>query len=257
METDLTQIPPEEIAPEAAEKPRRNLRWLYWLPLAFALGMALSYAVFSLPLRNQVSDLRVELASAQALLAQRQNAVPEEVTRYSVPLDDDPIYGPANAPITIIEFSDYECPFCRKWHTEVWPRLKETYGDQVRLVYRDFPLYGLHPNAEPAAEAANCAGEQGKYWEYNDALFNTSEGFSRATFDLLAAQLALDVDSFGTCLDEHRYRDEIIADYEYAANLGISSTPTFFINGLALVGAQPFEVFKQVIDMELAGEIPN
>jgi len=218
--------------------------------------MVVSYVLFSLPLRKQVNSLRIQLASAQAALEQ-QGAAPQQVKRYDVPLDNDPIYGPANAPITIIEFSDYECPFCRKWHNEVWPRIKTEYGDRVRLVYRDFPLYGLHANAESAALAANCAGEQGKYWEYNDALFATTERFSRDTYELLAAQLSLDIDSFKTCLDEERYQKEIQADYQYAAELGISSTPTFFINGLALVGAQPYEIFKQVIDMELNGEIPK
>ncbi|GAP08281.1 MAG TPA: DsbA family protein [Anaerolinea thermolimosa] len=257
MDTELPESSlPAGVPSETTAKPRRSLRWLYWLPLAFGLGMVLSYVLFSLPLRKQVNSLRIQLASAQAAL-EEQGAAPQQVKRYDVPLDNDPIYGPANAPITIIEFSDYECPFCRKWHNEVWPRIKTEYGDKVRLVYRDFPLYGLHANAESAALAANCAGEQGKYWEYNDALFATTERFSRDTYELLAAQLSLDVASFKTCMDEERYQNEIQADYQYAAELGISSTPTFFINGLALVGAQPYEVFKQVIDMELNGEIPK
>ena len=246
----------QDVAPAA--KPRRGLRWIYLLPVAFALGMALSYAIFVLPLREQVSQLRSELSIAQAQVADQAAVdVPENVQRYTVPIDDDPIYGPENAPITIIEFSDYECPYCRKWHAETWPLIKENYGDQVRLVYRDFPLYGLHANAAPAAEAANCANDQDSYWEFNDALFATELGLGRPTYEAVATELGLNLTDFNACLDDRRYQAEVEADYQYASELGVSSTPTFFINGLALVGAQPYEVFAQVIEMELNGEIPK
>jgi protein-disulfide isomerase len=246
----------QELAPAA--KPRRGLRWIYLLPVAFALGMALSYAIFVLPLRKQVSQLRSELSIAQSQVADQAAVnVPETVQRYAVPIDDDPFYGPADAPITIIEFSDYECPYCRKWHTETWPLSKENYGDLVRLVYRDFPLYGLHANAAPAAEAANCADDQDSYWAFNDALFATDQGLGRPTYVAVATELGLNVEEFNACLDDRRHQAEVEADYQYASELGVSSTPTFFINGLALVGAQPYEVFAQLIDMELNGEIPK
>ncbi len=264
MDTDFPPALPSEPEPAAPAaplpeaKPPRRLRWLYLLPVAFALGMALSYALFALPLRKQVSQLRSELTVAQSQAGNQAAAeVPQDVKRYDVPIDNDPIYGPADAPITIIEFSDYECPFCRKWHNETWPLIKQNYGDKVRLVYRDFPLYGLHANAESAAEAANCANEQDKYWEFNDALFSTELGLSRQTYESVAGSLGLDLTAFGQCLDDRRYKDEVEADYQWAANLGVSSTPTFFINGLALVGAQPYSVFEQVIQMELNGEIPK
>ncbi|MEK6221699.1 MAG: DsbA family protein [Chloroflexota bacterium] len=176
-------------------------------------------------------------------------------TRYDVPEDGNPAFGAEDAPITIIEFSDYECPYCSKWHNEVYSQLIEEYGDQIRFVYRDLPLTSIHPEAFPAAEAANCAGEQGEYWAYQDSLFTGgADILGQDTYRAYAVDLELDMESFEQCLEEHRYRDEIQADYDYAINLGIRSTPTFFVNGLALVGAQSFESFQQLIENELAAQ---
>ena len=133
----------------------------------------------------------------------------------------------------------------------------EAYGDKVRLVYRDFPLYGVHPNAESAAEAANCAGEQDQYYDFHNLLLSGQKEFGAETYSQYAQSLKLNMDTFKSCMDEHRYLAEVKADYEYASQLGVRSTPTFFVNGLAVVGAQPFEVFQQVIDLELAGKIPK
>ncbi len=176
------------------------------------------------------------------------------VVRYDVPVDDDPVIGAEDAVITIIEFSDYECPFCTKWHEEVFPKILAEYPTQVRIVYRDFPLENIHPNAIPAAEAANCAFEQGKFWEYHDLLFSGGKSLNRTTYMAYASQLNLNLETFADCLSSNKYEQEVLGDFEFAANLGVRSTPTFFINGIALVGAQPYEVFKQIIDGELNGE---
>lgn len=235
------------------------------LVIVFGLGLAAGYFIWARPLETKLAAANQALADAQvaanqqaaaAAAAQQAQTQPQEVKRYDVPIDDDPISGPETAQITIIEFSDYECPFCQKWQAEVLPRLREKYGDQVRLVYRDYPLIGLHDNAAPAAEAANCALDQGKYWEYHDMLFSNQKPLGRTTYERYAQSLGLNMNDFKACLDERRYQKEVEADYNYASELGVQSTPTFFINGLALVGAQPFEVFEQVIDMELAGQIP-
>ncbi len=195
--------------------------------------------------------------TANADTAAEEVTIPENIKRYDVPEDGDPSLGPANAEITIIEFSDFECPYCTKWQVEVWPEIQKAFPKQVRLVYRDFPLYGLHANAEAAAEAANCAGDQGAYWEYHDKLFGAESGLGTSAFNQYANELGLDAEKFSTCLESGLFKDEVKADYEYASNLGISSTPTFFINGIAVVGAQPFSVFQQIITKELAGEIPQ
>jgi protein-disulfide isomerase len=243
-------------AAEAAQPAKRNLRWLYALPVAFALGLIVGYFVFAQPLETKLAAAQKELTDLRAQ-ASAVDTPPTQVKRYDVPLGNNPIFGPSNAPITIIEFSDYECPFCKKWHEETWPQIQANYGDKVRLVYRDFPLLGLHENAEPSAQAAHCAGDQGKYWEYHNALFTSSPGLGRTVYDSLAKQLGLNMTTFDNCLDTNKYQKDIQDDYTYASNLGVSSTPTFFINGLALVGAQPYDVFKKVIDMELNGEIPK
>ncbi len=166
-------------------------------------------------------------------------------------LDDDPSLGPAGAPITIVEFSDFECPYCRKWQNEVWPQIQEAYEGQVRLVYRDFPLLSIHPGAVPAAEAANCAGEQDRYWEYHEVLFTTEASFSSESFHAFAEQIGLDRERFETCMAEATYRPEVAKDYQDGTTLGITGTPTFFVNGYRVVGALPFDSFKQVIDQAL------
>lgn len=225
------------------------------LPLAFVVGLAVGYLFWG---REAGSTPAASAPQAQAggETSPSQAQQPQEIRRYQVPEDDDPVFGPDDAPITIIEFSDYECPYCQRWHTQVWPRLLEAYPDQIRLVYRDFPLTNIHANATPAAAAANCAFEQNMYWEYNDLLFSGRFDLNKTGYQEIAAEIDLELDSFNECLESGRHNEEVMADFEYAANLGVSSTPTFFVNGIPVVGAQPFEVFSQLIDSELAGEIP-
>ena len=129
------------------------------------------------------------------------------------------------------------------------------YQGKIRFVYRDFPLTGIHAEASPAAEAADCAGEQGEYWPYHDKLFNGGLTLSSNTFIKYASDVDLDLDQFRNCINTNKYQDAVEDNYNFAYNLGISSTPTFFINGLAIIGSQPYSVFKQVIDQELAGQI--
>jgi protein-disulfide isomerase len=240
---------------------KRSHLYSVLLPLAFVAGLAFGFIFWGRDLSSETSKTQVAAVQQQDQPGEPANTQEAEPTpefrRYDVPEDDDPVLGPQDAPITIIEFSDYECPYCRKWHLEVWPQLQAAYGDQIRLVYRDFPLNSIHSNATPAAAAANCAHEQDMFWPFNEKLFEMELGLSRATYQTYAEELDLDMDAFNECLESGRYLEEVEADYEYAANLGIRSTPTFFINGIPLVGAQPFDVFKTVIEKELAGEIPQ
>jgi protein-disulfide isomerase len=216
--------------------------------LIFISGIGVGYIVWG---------RQIPQKAANADPAADEVTIPENIKRYDVPADDDPSLGPADAEITIIEFSDFQCPFCTKWQVEVWPEIQKAFPDQVRLVYRDFPLYGLHANAESAAEAADCAGEQGAYWKYHDKLFAAESGLGSDAFRQYAKDIGLDTEKFSSCLESGVYKDEVKADYEYASQLGVSSTPTFFINGIPVVGAQPFSVFQQIITKELAGEIPQ
>lgn len=256
------ETPDQSFTP--AEKPPRkdsllNLLWPLWLGGAFLAGGLLGYFFFARPLANELRAVKAELSALQAAAAAVPTPIPQQdkVIRYEIAVDDEPGYGPVDAPIVIVEFSDYECPFCRKWHVETWSQIEAKYSGQVRLVYRDFPLYGMHANAADAALAANCAGDQGKYWEFHNQLFIVDNPYSRSVYETIAGALALDMDAFHTCFDTGKYTDEIKEDYRFASELGVTSTPTFFINGLAVVGAQPFEVFDQLISMELAGQIPR
>jgi protein-disulfide isomerase len=247
--------------------PRQIILWAVSLLAAFVIGLGAGYLVWARPLETRLLAAEQVIAEGSAAAASAANAQQtaaaadqqagnQEVRRYNVPLNNNPILGSDSAPITIVEFSDYECPFCQRWHLEVFPKIKAKYGDQVRFVYRDFPLYNIHPNASPAAEAANCAGEQDRYWEYNEMLYSGNRSLSRASYEAYAQELSLNMADFTDCLEDDRQRKEVEEDYKFASELGVRSTPTFFINGLAVVGAQPFEVFQQIIDMELAGEIP-
>lgn len=175
--------------------------------------------------------------------------------RYKIPTEGFPSLGPKDAPIVIVEFSDFQCPYCKRFHQQTFEALMAAYPGKIRFVYRNLPLTTIHPEALPAAEASLCAHEQGAFWPYHDRLFQGELG--EAAYLRYAQELNLDVKRFQQCLQERRYRDFVEKDMEFAINLGVRSTPTFFINGIALVGAQPLEVFQDVIDRELAGEFPK
>lgn len=162
-----------------------------------------------------------------------------------------PSRGPEEAPITLVEFSDFECPFCYR----VLPTLEqveETYGDKVRIVFRQFPLNAIHSSAQVAAEASLCADAQGKFWEMHDAIFERRGKVQAEDLKSIAANLGLDTGAFDSCLDGREFRDEVEADVEAGRQAGVSGTPAIFINGRYLSGAQPFSVVSRVIDDELA-----
>ena len=172
-----------------------------------------------------------------------------EPPRFAASPDDDPSRGAPSAPITIVEFSDFQCPFCTRAEDTIDQVLAQ-YGDRVRLVFRDFPL-SIHPLAEGAAIAADCAREQGKYWEMNRALYANQSKLSAPDLAATAATLGLDVERFNACMASPESRAEVAKDTADGQALGISGTPTFFINGVMIVGARELEVFTRTIDREL------
>lgn len=179
--------------------------------------------------------------------------------RVQVSLDDDPQMGDKNAKVTIIEFSDFQCPFCGRFFAQTLPQLKSEYVDtgKVLLVYRDFPLDSIHPQATPAAVAAQCANEQGKFWEYHDKIFENQQSLSDASYKSWAAELGLNTNQFNQCYDSDKYLSEVTKDFQDGSNAGVSGTPTFYIGSpqkgyVEVVGAQPYSVFKQILDQELA-----
>jgi protein-disulfide isomerase len=157
--------------------------------------------------------------------------------------------GPKDAPVTIVEFSDFQCPYCARVLPAV-KKLEETYGDKLRVVFRHYPL-PIHPNAPKAAEAAACAQDQGKFWEMHDKLFSNQQKLQVADLKAAAAELSLDPQVFGQCLDSAQHEALWHADQEQGNAYGVSGTPAFFINGRFLSGAQPYENFSQVVDDEL------
>lgn len=175
-----------------------------------------------------------------------------ERPKIDVSVDDDPAQGDKNAPITLIEFSEFQCPYCKKTRPTL-DKILSTYAGKVRYVFRDFPL-GFHDQAKMVANAANCANEQGKYWDYNKHLWDM-QGQGKFTIEklkALAAELKFDTGKFNSCADSNKYFSEIEKDIQDGAAAGVSGTPAYFINGKFLSGAQPFENFKQIIDEELA-----
>lgn len=169
--------------------------------------------------------------------------------RVDVSADDDPSKGPDDAPVTIVEFADFQCGYCGR-SRETTTQIIAAYPEQVRFVYRDFPI-DKHPRALFMAQAANCAADQGKYWEYYDLLFDTPRKTSDDDMKAHAASLQLDAAAFATCYDSKKYEEEVNKDLEDGAAVGVSGTPAFFVNGRMVTGAQPFEAFAQIIDDEL------
>jgi protein-disulfide isomerase len=161
-----------------------------------------------------------------------------------------PEIGGKEAPVTIVEFSDFQCPFCGRAEPTL-KQVRDKYGDKIRLVYLDFPL-GIHDHAIDAASAGRCAGEQGKFWPYHDAMFADQSKLKSDDLKADAKKLGLDTAKFNDCLDKGKYKTAIEADMAQGRDLGVDGTPAFFINGRPLTGAQPFEKFQSTIDDELA-----
>ncbi|MBI3273586.1 MAG: DsbA family protein [Candidatus Colwellbacteria bacterium] len=186
--------------------------------------------------------------------------VPDRPVKVSVSADNDAFLGNKNAPVEIIEFSDFQCPFCRTFWRDTLPLIKSEYIDtgKAKFVYRDFPLQ-FHPSAMPAAQSAECAREQGKFWEMHDKIFGEEDKKSTTgtvQFDVSdlkkwAGQIGLDTGKFNSCLDSGKYAKEVEKDYSDGSAAGVSGTPSVFVNGQIVVGAQPFSAFKSLIDSEL------
>jgi protein-disulfide isomerase len=176
---------------------------------------------------------------------------PPTAAPINIKISGAPVRGAANAPVTIVEFSDFECPFCKQSHPTLIQVLKR-YPGKVKLVYRDFPLDMIHPQARQAAEAARCAHDQMKFWEYHDVLFTQAPKLAADDLKRYAVQANLDVAKFDACLSTGIHKAAVQRDIEEGTRLGVTGTPAFYINGRPLHGNQPVEVFTRVIEEELA-----
>lgn len=176
----------------------------------------------------------------------------EELSVVAVAHDKRPSRGPPDAQVILVEFTDYECPFCAQHFRQTYRALLESYDGRLKYVVRNFPLRSIHPQAPQAAEAAECAYEQGRFWEYHDLLFERTPLLDQASLESYASQLGLDTNRFTACLASGRTAEAVERDFNDGLAYGVRSTPTFFINGRAVVGAVPLTQFEQYIDAALA-----
>jgi protein-disulfide isomerase len=201
-------------------------------------------------LLNRNTTQRVEAFKAE-LFGGAKLRILVDPPRLDVPAAaSSPSLGPATAGVTLVEFSDFQCPYCQRAQTTI-KQLRSEYSDRVRFVFRQLPL-GMHPQAHLAAEAALCASDQGKYWEAREWMFSHQGGVTADALKAWAKDAGLDAGAFATCLDSDAHAKEIDADMQTAEALGTASTPTFFVNGRLIEGAYPIEQFRSVIDDELA-----
>ncbi len=214
-------------------------------------------------LRQEVEDLRGEVRVIREFLRQRlaqpQPNRPPQRVEATASIGAGPALGSSDAPLTLIEFSDYQCPFCRKFVDATLPELKKQYVEsgKLRIIYRDFPLEQLHPQARTAAVAARCAGEQGKYWPMHDVLFQNQDALMPDRLRGYAERVGADGQAFQTCLESGKYDEAIQKDYADGMAAGVRGTPSFVLGktrpdgtvaGLLIVGAHPAQDFRQEIE---------
>lgn len=231
---------------------RRNHSWITMaLILGFSVTLLLAWPV------GCSTPTPVATSTSTPVPTSGPDETPEATREPLVPLDDDPVLGSPDAPVTMIEYSEYLCPYCRRFVLETMPLIEEGYIDtgQVKLMFRDFPVHG-----QPAimlAMVAECAADQGNFWDMHVLLFERAEEWSEsedilATFQGYAEEIGIDQDELVNCLELGTPFERIEEDYNIAIQDGIGGTPSFLINGTLLVGAQPFEEFQKVIEEELA-----
>lgn len=230
---------------------------------SFAMGIGVGIIVIlvlgGVYMAGRQSGGGVKLANTNAVGTQPTNPQPTAPTlpsadgsRIAAVSDSDHIRGNKSAKVTMIEYSDFQCPFCARFAPTVTQVLDEYDGD-VRVVYRHFPLRSIHPDAQKAAEASECASEQGKFWEMHDRLFelNSAGTLSLATIKQAATDIGLNTGTFNTCLDSGKYVDVVEQDYQDGLAGGVSGTPGTFINGQYVAGALPFAQIQPIIEAQL------
>ena len=259
-ETPTERAPEPEAAPAAPEPtvPRHTLNYVLIAVAFFILGAGLGVLAYDRVNANTTAqvDAAVNRAVAAAVAAiPRSDTVAVEPTRdpnqrFAVDVEGDPAKGIDTAPVTIVEFADFHCGYCRRFLEQTMEPLLEAYGENVRFVYRDYPILGN--DSVTAAFAGECAQQQGKFWEFHDLVYANQDDLSLDALTAHATELGMDVEAFTACVDSDETAALVQRDYEAGQQLGVSGTPTFFINGRMLVGAQPYQSFADYIDEELA-----
>ncbi len=230
---------------------------IFLLIASFLLGALTTKISYLEKEINQTQGAPSTVPNSQA----GQNLPQEPAVKADVKQGNLPILGNKNAKVTIVEFTDFQCPFCKRFFDETFVQLKSEYIDngKAKLSIRHFPLTAIHPNAFKAGEAAECANEQGKFWEYHDELFKNQTKWesqpvdeAQKTFTSIAGNLGLNKGSFTSCLSSGKYKANVDKDLSDGQKAQVSGTPTFYINGNQLVGAQPFSSFKTIIDQQFS-----
>lgn len=217
----------------------------------FAIGMLVGNALQPTEEAGAVMVDEAQVRSiVQSVLEEHEFAAPtDEVSDRFALVDDDPYQGEVDAPVVIVEFSDFFCTYCKRHFDQTFRPVLENYGQHIRYVYRDFAR--LTPESTPAAAAAQCAFAQGKFWDFHSAFFDNQESLGRDYYVETAASFDLNLDEYIACLDESRYVDEVEIDGLDGQLAGVRGTPGFFINGQILSGAQPYSIFERMIQREL------
>ncbi|MFQ5745848.1 MAG: DsbA family protein [Gemmatimonadota bacterium] len=226
---------------------------LLFLLIGLVVGLGAGYAIGS-----GTPDVGVTaVAAGQTADGTSASGVPVDPLFVKSPLaiPGRPARGPEDAAVTVVEFTDYECPFCRRYFHETLPGIRAEYGSRIRYVVRNLPLRSIHPQAQKAAEAAECAFDQGRFWAYHDALFQNAPKLGVADLKRYARDVGLDGPRFDGCLDSSAKADVVQADLRAGVLAGLQGTPSFFVNSQLLVGAQPLEVFRTFLDAAL-GDAP-
>ncbi len=230
-------------------------KWLViWLVL---LGIVVAVSWFAVTVILYVRQIKTGTFDWDSLSNNQQSRVPgvsqTEIKPkrdvYKVVTADDPFVGPQQSPVTIVEFGDYECPFCKAFAPK-FRALMQKYGDRVFFQYRDFPISDIHDQAQKAAEAAECVKTQkpALYWQYHDVLYQNQDQLNEQAFESFARALGVDMVSWNSCMQSGKMKDEVLKDYQDGLAAGVSGTPTVFINGVRIAGVIPKDRFIQVIE---------
>jgi protein-disulfide isomerase len=244
-----------------------NQNILYYVVIAlvfFVAGFITASTTLSSLVKSTVAEAKAEMSvltnqamgTAIALAPQSSGSVASapQPTETPVPIQnidvgDSPSWGPADAKVTIVEFSDFQCPYCEQFHLATYNLLKQNYGNEVRFVYKHFPLTSIHPEAYPAALASECAREQDKFWEFHDLVYQNQDIMSATQYTNFAQQAGVaNMPAFEQCVSTAKYKDRVQADYLDGVNHFVTGTPTFYVNGLQIPGAIGYEQLAAIIE---------
>lgn len=248
--TDINEATQAEKRNAPAGNSRIALNYLLIAALSFVIGILMGKAMFEAPANQAVTVNETQLrAIIESVFDERDSgAAANESDRFAL-VDDDPFLGDEDAPIVIVEFSDFFCTYCKRHFDQTFAPLLENYGEHIRYVYRDFAR--LTPESTPAAAAAQCAFAQGKFWVFHGAFFDNQSELGYEFYLKTADEYELDIEAYTACLDDGRYINEVDIDGFDGQIAGVRGTPGFFINGQILSGAQPYSIFERMIQREL------